>query len=733
MDRDRLRIRRVAKVQRRLQSTRDVDPGWARDIPVLAGREGRRSAMPERDLVRYVDVIRRRWGTGLLIFLVVVLGVSAGSMMQPPVYRATGLLEIRQGADAVPVETLLRSERVANDDLETQFGILRSATLAERVIARRAPDDGADVKAPDRTTAASAVASRGRLTPRLSTERFRRNLTVNPLRGSRLVEVSFDSESPELAARIVNSVFDNYLQLRMEEAQRSAKWLKTQLQSARQRLEDTEGQLQAYVRRNGLDVLETGEGEMAREVNERLRSLSDALAHARTERFQKQSAYEFAPRHSSRDAPGPVAESLSVRLADLRRERAKLASVFHDDYPAVKALNSQIAELESGLNAETGHAISRVQREYRVARRSEALLRQALDQQSAIAQALADKSSGYQSLKREVVTNQQLFALLNQKLKEVSISAALKAADVGIVDRPKPPRKPYSAPLGVNLALAVMVGLLMAIGGVFLREHFDTSVRTVEDVDSYLGVPTLAAIPAVAAPRLLPPGEQVGPRGPWRRIDRDGTQPSPLADAFAALRTAVLLDEDAPAPRALLITSAQSAEGKTTVSINLALSLARLKNRVLLIDANMRFPCVHQAFGLDDQQGLVAYLTTEVCWRAFVYAHVRPDLDVLVCGKPGASPADLLSLPRMRQLVAAASREYDFVIMDSPALLAHPADVRSLATLADNVLLTVRQGRTPREAVSIALSQLDRVSGVVLNRSDSRDVPAYYRDVAASA
>lgn len=723
----------IRGVEGRLPAPREVDYGDALDVaPPINGR--RPTALQERDLARVADAVRRRWRTGLLIFLVVVIGVSTGSLMRAPVYRATGLLEIRQSAGAVPVETLFSTDGISDDDLETQFGILKSAKLAERVIANLGPDERVLPDVPEHASLAPRAVDADTKAAQLSPEALRNGLIVNPHRGSRLVEVSFDSQDPELAARVVNSVFDNYLRLRMEEAQRSAEWLKTQLQEAQETLEDTEHKLHAYVRRHGLAVLETGEGELAREVNERLRSLNESLAGARAERFEKQSAYELAPRALfSKDVTGPVAESLSVRLADLRRERAKLATVFHDEYPAVKALNSQIAELERALHAESANAVSRAQREYRTAVRREALLRQALDQQKATAQALAQHSTGYQSLRREMVTSQQLFTMLDQKLKEVSISAALKASDVGIVDRPTPPESPRGPSLWLNIGLATMVGLLLAGGGIAVGEYLDTTVRTVEDVDSYLGVPTLAAIPAVAAePGYLPPGRPAGPRGPWRRIDREGAHASPLGEAFAALRTAVLLDADAPPPRVLLITSARSAEGKTTVSINLALSLARLQHRVLLIDGNMRYPCVQDAFGLEDEPGLVGYLTTEVFWRAFVRTQAQPDLDVLVCGKPGASPADLLSLPRMQQLVTAASREYDFVIIDSPALLAHPADVRSLATLVDSVLLTVRQGSTSREAVSVALSQLRNVRGIVLNRSDSRDIPAHYRDASAA-
>jgi polysaccharide biosynthesis transport protein len=676
---------------------------------------------PQQDVLRYWDIFRRRWRLGALILLVVVGGVTFGALLQPPVYRATGLLEIRrESTGTVPVDTLFSSERVSADDLETQFGILRSATLAQRVAVHLATADadggngspaslGQDAR-PGETAVEGAP---------LSESRVRSGLKINPIRGSRLVEVSFDSPHPGLSAGVVNAVLDTYLQLRMEEGQRSAAWLEHQLEEAQQRLETSERALQAYVQQQGLQVLETGRGETAQLMNERLQSLHQALAAAQAERIARQSAEEqVRQRASSRDLVSPVAQDLRVRLAELRREQAKLGSVFHDEYPALKAVRSQIAELERALDDEIKQVVSRGERDYQAALRREALLRRALEQQNAAVQALARSSAGtpgYEALKRDLVNNQEQFAILSQKLKEVSVSAALKATNVGIVDRATPPEVPTGAPLGFSVMLALMVGLIMGAGGIFAREHFDTTVRSVSDVDAYLGVPTLGAIPAVGPV----PGLPAHVRRQWRRIDRDGRHQVALSEAFAALRTAVLLRGDSgPSPGSLLVTSAYSEEGKTTVSINLALSLARLDTRVLLVDANLRYPCVQEALGLADGPGLVDYLSTGRRWRDYVRTETESGLDVLVGGTPCESPADLLALPRMRALVAEASTEYDFVILDSPALLASPADVQLLATVTDGVLLTVRQGRTPREAVAQALSQLGNVSGVVLNRFD---------------
>ncbi|MEQ1758994.1 MAG: AAA family ATPase [Vicinamibacterales bacterium] len=683
------------------------DEGLVVSRTALAGRRPARPAHPTRDLVRYGDMLRRRWLTGVAILVVVTAGITIGVLRQTPTYRAAGLLEIRREATGTAqVQTLFASERVSTDDLETQFGILRSGTLARRVVAQLSPTVPVGIR---RSEARD-----------LTADKLQRTLRITPKTGSRLVEVSYESTNPALSAWVVNAVLDTYLQLRQEEATTSAEWLDRQLAAARQQLENSEDRLRTFLHSHGLDVIETGKGETVQVVNQRIQTLHDSLADAQAERIEKQSSAEQAAQHAgSTDLDSPVLQSLNVRVADLRREHARLSAAFHDEYPAVKAVASQIAEMERAIERESKLVVQRADREFQSARRREALIQQVLDQENAVVQALGQAPSspgGYESLKREVVTNQAQYAALDQKLKDVSISAALKAANVGVVDRASATPEGPGASLPLAIGLAGMVGLVLGVGGMFLQEHLDTSMRSVEDVEGYLGLPTLAAIPGrFGTSRLrFRPGADAAPAHNWRLIDQHGRDTSALAEAFAALRTAVLLRDDASGPLTLLVTSATGGEGKTTVAVNLAMSLARLNHRVLLIDANLRSPSVHFAFDAPGDKNLVDVLAHGAHWQGCVQK-VQPNLDMLAAGTADMSPADLLSLPQMPQLVVHAAEEYDFVLFDSPALLAHPADVHALASLADSVLLTVRQGHTPREAVAQALSQLDRVSGVVLN------------------
>jgi capsular exopolysaccharide synthesis family protein len=691
--------------------------------------------------------LRRQWRLALAIFVIIMLAVTAGTLLRPVNYRATGLLEIRpENAEAVPVSTLFGPQRMAGDSLATQIGILQSVTLAERVVAEGHLDGQGESLlgwlSPMRWLHGLPLDDVQR-----KVQTFQEHLIIAPQEGSRLVRISFDASSPKLAADVVNSVLKNYLRLRIEDTERSEEWLAKQREEARGKLDTSQRKLQAYVRQHGLQVLETGQGETENLVNERLKQLHGQLITAQAQRYAQQSAYEFARRQGER-GPGGVAnrvtEDLSVRLADLQREAAGLSATFHEDYPRLQEVRKQIRALETALAEETQKQVTRAQREYQAAMRNESLLQGALERQQEAAQSLESSSAGYASLKREVVTDQQLYEALDQKLKEVSISGALKATNAGVVDYAKPPREPYQSPLTLNLALGIVLGLIGGVGGALMRNSSDNRVHRVEDVDGYLGVRAVAVIPNIPMGRvrrnLAWPASRKGesviwsgasPRQGerrWFQIGRGHEHRSVLADAFAALRSAVILNQDSAKVRSLLVTSPGMGDGKTTVSVNLALSLARLGNRVLLIDADLRHPSVHEALGMRVDGGLAKFLAGHGEWWTNIQADVFPNLAVLPAGIDDAEPADLLASLRMRQLLDEASKAYDYVVIDSPPLLPHLADSRILAELADGVLLTVRGGSTQRDVALRAVSQLNRVLGIVVNGFDMSEVPPYYRE-----
>jgi capsular exopolysaccharide synthesis family protein len=690
--------------------------------------------------------LRRQWRLALGIFTIIVLAVTAGTLLRPVNYRATGLLEIRpENAEAVPVSTLFGPQRMAEDSLATQIGILQSVTLAERVVAEGLIDGGESWTAFLNPTRWITGAPPDDLQKKVQI--FQEHLTIAPQEGSRLVRISFDASDPQRAADVVNSVLKNYLVLRLEETKRSAEWLTKQREDARDKLDGSQRKLQAYVRQHGLQVLETGQGETENLVNDRLKQLHGQLIEAQAARYAQQSAYEQVSRQAGGGRGGSIStkvtDDLNVRLADLEREAAGLSATFKDDYPRLQEVRRQIRAIETAIQQETQAQVTRAQRDYQAAMRREALLEGALEKQQQSAQALESSSAGYASLKREVTTDQQLYEALDQKLKEVSITGALKATNAGVLDHAKPPREPYQSPLTLNLALGIVLGLIGGVGGALMRNSSDNRVHRVEDVDGVLGVRALAVIPNIPMVRSARSVGRIGSRAGesvvwsggasrtqrrWFQIGRGHQHRSVLADAFAALRSAVIFNQDSTKVRSLLVTSPGVGDGKTTVSVNLALSLARLGNRVLLIDADMRHPSVHEALGIVVDSGLASYLAGQGEWWTGIQNEVFPNLAVLPAGMDAAEPADLLANSRMRELMAEATKAYDYVVIDSPPLLPHLADPRILGELADGVLLTVRGGSTQRDVALRAVSQLNHVLGIVVNGFDMGETPPYYRE-----
>jgi succinoglycan biosynthesis transport protein ExoP len=719
------------------------------------------------DLLVYWRVIRKRQWTILVIFAVIFSVVLIGTLRQKPVYRAVALLEIqKENPELVSVQDLFQLESVTDNYLETQYKVLKSESLARRVIEQLQLDrleefnpkggwfSSGSQQTPGRGgeafSALGAPAVSRPPTVQKVLERYQKSLSIEPVRRSRLVQVSFESTDAELAARVVNTLSSNYieqnLEARWEATQKASEWLSGQLFNLKANLEKSEEALQRYARERGLLFLESEQGNAENIVNQRLRQLQEALTKAQEIRYQKEALYRLVELGDYASLPGVfdsrLMQDLTVRLAELKRDHALQSTTFTEDYPKVKQIQSQIDEIEAVLERERSRAAKLITNEYLAAVRNENLLRREFEEQEQQANLVAERSVQYNILKREVESNRQLYEGLLQRLKEAGVSAGLKASNVRIVDPAEPPEKPAKPRPLLNMTLAIVLGLGLGVGAAFFQEYLDNTLKTAEDVERFLHAPALALIPSVeslngrrgvygvygygrrkwlsartAAPTSLPSGSASVQAG-WYRIDSLTDETSILAEAFRSLRTSVLLSTANRPPRSVIITSSQPGEGKTTVSINLSISLVQLGQRVLLIDGDLRRPCIHKALEIADIEGLVTYLTGQKDWREVVRRSSVERLDALVCGPVPPNPAELLSSDRMRGLISEASNEYDFVVVDSPPLLS-VADTRILMTLAEGTVLVVKGGATPRELARRATVQINNVGshliGVVLN------------------
>ncbi|HSY33890.1 MAG TPA: polysaccharide biosynthesis tyrosine autokinase [Verrucomicrobiae bacterium] len=738
-----------------------------------------REAVP--DLLEYWRVIQKRYPTVLVALLVVFMIGLFATFRGKPVYEARALIEIQKENPDVPtLQELFQIEGVSDAYIETQNRILKSENLARRVITQlgleKLPEftrrSGSwqiarEKPAPEPVQAGFGMSlAEDKTVPEEVLKNFEERLTVEPVKRSRLIEVTFESNDPNTAAQVVNTLTSAYidanLEARWQAAQKASDWLSQQLLGMKAKLEKSEDELQKYGRGNGLLFLETEKGTSENIVVQRLRELQQELTKAQADRYAKESLYKLLEERNYAELPGvfdnKLIQELTARLADLQREQSRLSANFNPNYPRVKELQSQIDESKAMLEAERARAAGGIANDYKAAVSHEEMLQKAFTEQERQANDIAGKSVQYNILKREADTNKQLYVGLLEKLKETGVSSSLKATNIRVVDPAYPPKKFARPRILLDLSITLIVGMCLGIAAAFLQEHLDNTLKSSEDIERFLQIPALGAVPAMelsANPRrlhgfqnnaaVLEAGKGDGTNGhngsngnnrskngtrlapPWNRIevqDGGGHPHGALAEAFHGLRTSVLLSTAKRPPATLLVTSAQQGEGKTTVAANLAASLAQLGDSVLLIDADLRRPSLQKFFQVSRSTGLVNYLTGDSDWRSLVWQAAPIGVSVLFCGPVPPNPADLLSSEYMRSLIREASKEYKFVVLDSPPLL-NLSDSRILATLVDGVILVVGGGTTPRELVQRAyLSAVDagsHVIGATINFADVRN------------
>lgn len=707
----------------------------------------------------YWKIIQKRRWTIASMFAVVFTIVLIATVKQKPIYEAKGLVEIeRANPNIVSVQELFQLSNITDNYLETQYKILQSDSLARDVIRQLRLDQNPEFNPgkPRRRVENGSAAYAAELPSdakheQAVLERFEERLSVTPVQRSSLVRVSFDSSDPQLAAKAVNTLAESYIEENLEThwqaTQKASAWLAGQLVGLKTKLEKSEDDLQRYARTNGLLFLESDKGGTENIVDERLRQLQDELTQAQADRYQKESLHRLAEGGDYGALPGvfdnKLTQDLTGRLAELERQQAELTPDFKAGYPKMKQIESEIAQAKQLLARESAEATRHIADEYFAAVRREVLVNQAFDEQRKQANVVAEKSVQYSILKREVDTNKQLYEGLLQRLKEAGVSAGLKASNIRVVDAAVPPTSPVKPRIALNLALGFLLGLGGGIALAFVQERVDNTLKSPDDIENFLHMPALGTIPSRRgivrgrnghSPPL--PGsaaegtensrlahfEREAKNG-WIRVDAKSLERSDLCEAFRGLRTSVLLSTAGRPPRSMVFISAEASEGKTTICSNLGITLAQLGKRVLIIDADMRRPSVHDFFHVPDGAGLVNYLTGDEDWRDLVQPSGSKGLDCLTCGPAPPNPSELLSSERMQTLVHEAMVDYNFVLVDSPPLL-DVTDGRILTTVVEGSVLVIKGGATSRELVQRAQVYVADVGahliGAVLNDLDLR-------------
>jgi capsular exopolysaccharide synthesis family protein len=712
----------------------------------------------------YLLGLRRRWRLVVLVVLLALAAAVAHFVVTPPIYEADCIIQIERRS----TNSLLSSQLPWLDhyfNLEfypTQYRLLESRGLAEEVVRDlRLMEDPKYARGGAGAEAGSAGEDRAMLGS--IANRLRSRLSVEPVRETQLVRVTFRSDQAGEAARIANAFAESFIEFgirtRSETMSEATDVLGEQVTTLKAEVADIEERLSAFSGDQTTFTF-TPEGEVA---FERLGKLNDDLMDAKRRRIEKQARWQELV-----STPAEMVAADSPTMQELRREQLSLereyqtqSQTYKSDWPGMVELAERIERGESYLRQQLEAEAAKVRRganaEYQAALREEQALAAEIRGQRAQMSSENAQAVEFNNLQMELTARRELLDDLVKRQSETAFATRLqtdKSSNVRIVDEALVPSSPTHPSLRQDLGAGLAAGLLLGVGLGLLLQFLDRSIKSADELERILGIPVLAVVPDVSdegrgtgygyqyaysyggdaerSSRAASPKRWLEKKPAAEKMAIEllpHTRPRlAVSETYRALRTALLLSS-AEELKVLAVTSVESSEGKTATATNLAVVLAQLGRRVVLIDGDLRKPRLHKVFGVSNRTGLVSYLTTGSEDGIYHRTEVG-GLFVLPSGPIPPNPSELLSSERMRELVARLRGAFDYVVVDTPPTLA-VTDATVAGTLADGVVLCVRSGRVDRRDAVRALDRLTlsdiKVLGAVLNAHSASGGGGDYR------
>jgi len=696
----------------------------------------------------YLDVIlRRKW----LIFNFLVLTVISTlilTLATPKIYKASTTMQAEAtNQNITNFEELVSNDLRSSEFYGTQIELLQNEALARRVIGKLdlanhpvvvdtlwgSGEPGAISQIKDilkdwakQLMATLGVKDKGDgtddseiaedvLKQRQLLNFFADNLKVSPNRKSMLIDVSFASPDRHLSMNIVNTLAEEFILWKMEQrldaSQLARNFLMKQIDQAKINLEKAEEELNHFAKQAGIVSLDTKLNVVYRQLEE----LNSALAQTQAELIGKEAVYQQATKDEPSYLPqvleSTVIANLKSEYARLRSEYEELTTTFHGDYPRVKPLKSRMLSLAGRIEAEEDKIFRAIKNDYLAALQKAKTLLARVNRQNELALDLNERSTQYRIMERQTETNKGIYDSLLQRVREIESMVGVASSDIQIVDPASLPIESFKPKVKLNLLLAVFVGLFAGIGCAFSLEYFSDKISNPDEISDRFQIPVLGVAPLVKN-SARPIEETIidDPRAPF-------------SEAMRTIMISIQLSGFGNRSKSILFTSSVPAEGKTTLAVNLALTFAGAGEKVILVDADLRKPRVHQILASADgnnRQGLSSFLAgmddeCHVCHNG------HANLCFVPTGTLPPNPVELLASGRFAELIDVFGQRYDRIIIDGPPMLGL-ADMIVLSQYVGGVVLVSSMGETTRRAVrhfkhSMANVQAN-VLGCIINKVD---------------
>jgi succinoglycan biosynthesis transport protein ExoP len=708
----------------------------------------------EIHLAEYWAVAVKRRKLILIVIGLVLLATGVRSFLTKPTYRAVTTLNIEQDQSSpYDVQSGVQIYYTYNPEfLATQTRMIQSRDIALRVVKQlNLANDPEFTGSATRVEVGKGAADRNAV--RLA-QQVQGGVSVTPIRGTDLVELSYISTSPRLAAQIANGVADAYIDWQVESKFQTLananRFLTGQAEQLRSEISSLEQRLQTYSRQKDIVGLEGATNVTVQNLELINKDYSAAVA----DRVAKEARY----RELQNARADVVADTLGSNISQLRNEQARMEreyaeklNLYKPEWPAMQQLKAQIDKGRQHLATVVEENVSKAREmarsDYLTALRREESLKGVLQGQKREAMTLNTNAVEYNNLKVEIDTKKGLLDALLKRQSEIEMRSRLrgeKVSNLRVLDRALEPTYRFRPSYRRNAMMGAILGVVLGLGLAFFLEYLDRSLRTPAQVESYLRIPALGIIPAVGSRGR---GYGYGYYGYGRRKKKKAetnpeekveiellphTHPrSTVAEAYRAFRAALLLSR-AGGVQSIVITSSLPGEGKTSTAANLAVVLGQVGKRVLLVDADLHKPRIHQVFHVSNRVGLVSILAQNLEALTAIQKTNIPNVWVVPAGPSSPNPSGLLSSMAMADFLETAKKNFDYVIIDTPPL-GPVADAVVVGHSTDGVVIATQAGRTPRELVrrvrdKLALSNV-RVLGVLINnlQEDPVTYEQYYK------